>query len=190
MLIASNFMLWIVVALQTIAVLALARQVQLLHARVAPMGALMTDDGPVPGEAAPLIHATTASGRSLAIGPGQMGARSMLILFLAEDCPMCRAIVPLAAELARREGLDILFVGESERPAGYAIDPDLFVPSALIGRGFNIAHLPSAVLIRRDGVIAARGPVRDGNQLEAIATLTAPLPGAGAPARHVGAQVA
>ena len=49
-LLVSNIVLWIIVIVLTVVVLALARQVGILHERVAPAGALMPTNGPKVGE--------------------------------------------------------------------------------------------------------------------------------------------
>ena len=174
MLIASNFLLWVVVALLTVAVLALARQIGVLHERIAPMGALVTDQGPVAGDMAPHVHATTIDGRSLAIGPGHMGTRSTLLLFVAPSCPICKKIIPLAKNVAASDDLDLIFIGdgdEAEQRAmidRYKIADYPFANSPQVGLAFHVGKLPHAVLIRPDGVIAAKGLVNSREHLESL----------------------
>ena len=57
MLIVSQGLLWIVVLLLAVAMLALVRQLGVLHERIAPAGALTLGRGPQPGEAAPRVAA-------------------------------------------------------------------------------------------------------------------------------------
>ena len=45
----SNAMLWVVLLALVVVVLALARQIGILYERIAPMGALMMDQGPKVG---------------------------------------------------------------------------------------------------------------------------------------------
>ena len=49
-LLVSNMVLWVIVIVLALVVLALARQVGILHERVAPAGALMPTTGPKVGE--------------------------------------------------------------------------------------------------------------------------------------------
>ncbi len=49
-LLVSNIVLWVLVIVLALIVLALARQVGILHERVAPAGALMPTSGPKVGE--------------------------------------------------------------------------------------------------------------------------------------------
>ena len=60
--------LWLVVAGLAIAVLALARQIGILHQRLPQAGALKLGTGPVVGEAAPVVAATDFTGAPLRIG--------------------------------------------------------------------------------------------------------------------------
>ena len=50
MLVISNIVLWVLVVILALVVLALARQVGILHERVAPAGALQPTEGPKVGE--------------------------------------------------------------------------------------------------------------------------------------------
>lgn len=49
-LLISNLVLWLLVIVLAVVVLALARQVGILHERVAPAGALQPTEGPKVGE--------------------------------------------------------------------------------------------------------------------------------------------
>ena len=103
MLVASNFLLWIVLLLLVVAVAALARQIGVLHERIAPMGALVADGGPRPGDLAPPVTARTIDGQVVTIGtPNDLG-QSLLLLFVAPDCPICKKIIPIAMATARAE---------------------------------------------------------------------------------------
>ena len=54
-LVISQIVLWIVVVILAVTVLALARQIGVLHERIAPMGALTIDKGPRVGDLAPIF---------------------------------------------------------------------------------------------------------------------------------------
>ncbi|MET0270953.1 MAG: methylamine dehydrogenase accessory protein MauD [Sphingomonas sp.] len=175
MLIASTFLLWIVVALLTVAVLALARQIGVLHERIAPMGALVTGGGPQAGDMAPHVHATTIDGKPLAIGPGHMGPRRTLLMFVAPSCPVCRKVIPIAKSVAAAEQIDLVFIGDGDakeqaamvekyKLAGYP-----FANSPQVGLAFHVGKLPYGVLIRADGVIASKGLVSSREHIESLA---------------------
>src|SRR5215468_512360 len=111
-LIVSQILSWVVILGLGLALLALARQVGVLHARLAPAGALVTGKGPVVGEAAPVLDATTIEGTPIAIG--KPSGRTQLLLFVSPHCPLCKDLIPVAKNFARTEKLDIVFVGDDQ----------------------------------------------------------------------------
>jgi methylamine dehydrogenase accessory protein MauD len=116
-LLVSQLILWVVVAGLAVTVLLLARQIGVLHERVAPVGALMTDAGAAVGDPAPVMEVRDIADRPLRIGGASPGGRDLLLLFVAPSCPVCKKLLPLAKRFARSEqrSLDILFVGDGER---------------------------------------------------------------------------
>ncbi|MFO1248714.1 MAG: hypothetical protein U1E93_10950 [Alphaproteobacteria bacterium] len=95
-LIVSQIISWIVILGLGIALLALARQVGVLHVRVAPAGALLTGKGPVVGEAAPVLEELTMDGARVAIGKALAKGRMQLLLFVSPHCPLCKDLIPIA----------------------------------------------------------------------------------------------
>src|SRR5690242_11748662 len=114
MLIVSQVMLWIVVLLLAVAVLALARQVGVLHERIAPVGALSMGRGPQPGEAAPKIAARTLADTVLNIGGPLPPGTLQLLFFVAPTCPVCKTLLPTAKAFAEAEALDLILVGDGD----------------------------------------------------------------------------
>lgn len=173
MLVASTFLLWLVVAILVVAVLALARQIGVLHERIAPMGALVTDGGPKAGELAPFVSAPTLDGAVRTVG-GPGGGQPTLLLFVAPDCPICKKIIPIAMVLAKAEGLKLALVGdaaEAELEAmatRFRVQRSDFLVSAQLGLAYRIGKLPSAVLISPEGQIVARGLVNSREHLESL----------------------
>src|ERR1700742_1355754 len=130
-LIASQIISWIVIVGLGVAVLALARQVGVLHMRLAPAGALMTGKGPAVGEAAPVLDVATIDGAPLSIGRALAKGHLQLLMFVSPHCPLCKDLIPIAKSFARRERLDIVFLG----------DDDIAEQRAMIAK-MDIAHLP------------------------------------------------
>src|SRR6201996_1838424 len=151
-LIVSQILSWIVILGLGLALLALARQIGVLHVRLAPAGALLSGKGPVVGEAAPVLDAVTLDGTALAIGKPAKG-RSQLLLFVSPHCPLCKDLIPIAKNFARTEKLDIVFVGDDEASEQRAMIARLemgglpFVNGSVVGRTFHVDRLPHAVLI-------------------------------------------
>src|SRR5262249_15468337 len=89
-LIVSQILSWVVILGMGLALVALARQVGVLHARLAPAGALMTGKGPAVGEPAPVLDAHTLDGAPVAIGKPLPAGRMQLLLFVSPHCPLCK----------------------------------------------------------------------------------------------------
>lgn len=174
MLIVSTFLLWVVVALLVIVVLALARQIGVLHERIAPMGALVTDNGPKAGDLAPHVHTRTLDGQPLAIGAGHMGPNRTMLMFVAPSCPVCRKVIPIAKAVAAAEKIDLIFVGDGDdneqrmMVEKYKLEDYPFANSPEVGLAFHVGKLPYGVLIRADGVIASKGLVSSREHIESL----------------------
>jgi methylamine dehydrogenase accessory protein MauD len=175
-LIVSQILSWIVILGLGIALLALARQVGVLHVRVAPAGALLTGKGPVVGEAAPVLDALTMDGAPIAIGKALAKGRMQLLLFVSPSCPLCKDLIPIAKNFVRREKLDIVFVGDDKTEEQRAMIARLdmgglpFVNSPIVGRTFHVDRLPHAVLIGDDGTVLSKGLVNSREHLESLIT--------------------
>ena len=175
-LIVSQIFSWIVILGMGLALLALARQVGVLHVRLAPAGALMTGKGPTVGEPAPVLEATTLDGASLTIGKGLSKGRMQLLLFVSPHCPLCKELIPIAANFARSERLDIVFAGDDEVSEQRAMVARLemggipFINSSIVGRAFHVDRLPHAVLIGDTGTVLSKGLVNSREHLESLVT--------------------
>ena len=175
-LIVSQIFSWLVILGLAVALLALARQVGVLHMRVAPAGALTPAKGPVAGEISPKLDVVTMDGTSLTIGALLEKGHRQLLLFVSPHCPICKELIPVAQSFAKREDLDILFMGD-DAPADIqgmmakmAIDGRSFVNSPAAGRAFHIDKLPHAVLIGEDGNLLSKGLVNSREHLESLVT--------------------
>jgi methylamine dehydrogenase accessory protein MauD len=173
-LIVSQILSWIVILGLGLALLALARQVGVLHVRLAPAGALLTGKGPVVGEAAPVLDVATIDGAPLAIGKAR--ARMQLLLFVSPHCPLCKDLIPIAKNFARAEKLDIVFVGDDALDEQRAMIARLdmaglpFVNGSIVGRTFHVDRLPHAVLIGDNGTLLSKGLVNSREHLESLVT--------------------
>jgi len=175
-LIVSQILSWVVILGLGLAVLALARQVGVLHVRLAPAGALLSSKGPVVGEAAPVLDAVTLDGAPIAIGKPLPAGRNQLLLFVSPSCPLCKDLIPIAKNFAKTEKLDIVFVGDDEAGEQRAMIARLdmrglpFVNSSIVGRTFHVDRLPHAVLIGEDGTLLSKGLVNSREHLESLVT--------------------
>jgi methylamine dehydrogenase accessory protein MauD len=173
-LLISNIFLWLVVLALLLVVWALARQIGVLYERVAPMGALMIDQGPKVGDAAPSFSLTSIAGGAVSIG-GQLG-RGQLLFFLSPTCPVCKKLLPVIRSIAHSEKawLDIVLASDGDLPQHKAFyeKADLsafpYVLSTELGMTYQISKLPYAVLIDEQGSIRGKGLVNSREQLESL----------------------
>jgi len=174
-LFAIVMLLALVVLLLMFAVLALARQIGILHTRLSPAGALMTTAGPKPGEVAPALTLADIRGAPVKIGGAQKLAQ--LIMFVSPNCPICKDLVPIAVNMARTEGLSLMFAsdgGEISKHEDYMrrmkIDNFPYVVSLELGVKYEVGKLPYAVLIDDAGVLRSKGLVNSREHLESLVT--------------------
>ncbi len=129
-LLVSNVVLWVLVIVLALIVLALARQVGILHERVAPAGALMPTSGPKVGELTEPMTLNDLRGNDVIIGGTNPDGVATFVMFISPTCPVCKSLVPTAKSLARREGkrMRLVFASDGdkvEQHEAYARDLDL-----------------------------------------------------------------
>jgi methylamine dehydrogenase accessory protein MauD len=175
-LIISNVLLWGIVVVLAGVVLALMRQIGVLHERVAPAGALMAARGPRVGEMAPVAVVTSFSGDEHPIGGAREDEASTLLLFVSPTCPVCKVLIPVIESVARSEERELRVWLASDGPraeheafiAEHAIAPEHYVLSRELGMSYQIEKLPTAVLIDGAGILRARGLVNSREHLESL----------------------
>jgi len=174
-LIASQIALWAAVLALGVVCMALARQIGVLHQRIAPAGALALRQPLKLGEPVPEMSLVALDGAAVRIG-GVRGGRSQLVLFVSPDCAICESLLPAvrSAQGAERAWLDIVLAsdGDAERQTQFVADRGLskfpYVLSEHLGRSFGVAKLPYAVLIDEAGKLAATGLVNTREHLESL----------------------
>lgn len=171
-MIVSEVLQWVVLLGMVVAGLALARQVGVLHVRVAPAGALDAGHGPAVGDLAPQLAVTTLDGAALTIGGPS--ARLRLLMFVSAQCPLCKSLIPVAKSFAKAERVELLFIGDDEVAAQRAFVAKFdmaaypFVNGAETGRAFHVEKLPHAVLLDTAGKVLAKGLVNSREHLESL----------------------
>lgn len=163
----------VIVAVLVVVVLALARQIGVLHTRLAPAGALMNTAGPEIGSPAPQVASQDIDGNPIALGGPSV--QHLLLLFVSPSCPVCKELVPVAISLAKREKLRLVFAsdgGDAERHHAYIEGMQIreypYVVSAEVGMRFAADKLPYAALVDREGVLRSRGLVNSREHLESL----------------------
>ncbi len=176
-LLVSNIILWVLVVVLALIVLALARQVGILHERVAPAGALMPTSGPKVGELTEAMTLSDLGGNEVIIGGANPDDKATFVLFISPTCPICKSLVPTAKSLVRREGkrMRLVFASDGdkiEQHEAYARDLSLddyhYVMSEGLGLAYEVSKLPFALLIGGDGALHSKGLVNTREHLESL----------------------
>ena len=173
----SYVILWALVIVLSLLVFALARQVGVLHERVAPAGALMLSGGPKIGELTEQMVLTDLHGKEVTVGGPDNAGLASLILFISPTCPVCKSLVPVARSLASHESsrLRLVFASDGDNQArhqAYVKDLRLvdypYVVSEALGLAYSVSKLPFAVLIGDDGELKSKGLVNSREHLESL----------------------
>jgi methylamine dehydrogenase accessory protein MauD len=174
-LLVSNLVLWVLVVILAVVVVALTRQVGLLHARIAPVGALATSHGPEVGEPVPELTVLDRHGQPLRLGGEDPDRRRTLLFFLSPSCPVCAGLLPTLRSLAAGQpDLQLVFASDGAWPehADFVrenrLESSTYVLSTELGLLFEVAKLPFAVLLDRDGILRAKGLVNTREHLESL----------------------
>ncbi len=174
-LMISQILLWGVVLLLGGMCLALARQVGVLHERIAPAGALAMNQKVEVGDTVLDVPVTDVAGASRMFGRNKHG-KSDLIFFLSPDCPVCKTLLPAVKSLEKHEQgwLDVTYASDGDIAVHrrYAkrknIDPSRYLVSGQLGRSFGVSKLPYAVLIDETGRVTSLGLVNSREHLESL----------------------
>lgn len=175
MVITSQILLWIAVIVLSVLVAALARQVGILHERIAPAGALTLHQAVMVGDTPDAVTYRAFGGAAVTVG-GPRDGRSQLLFFAAPDCPMCKNLLPILRASARDEAdwLDTVLAGDGDE-AGYVrmarehrLEGLPLILSETLGRSFGVSKLPYAVLLDEAGKVASLGLVNSREHLESL----------------------
>lgn len=174
-MLTSQILLWTAVIVEGLLIAALARQVGILHERVAPAGALTLHQKVNVGEVASPMTVTTIDGAAIEIG-GKRDGRSQLLFFASPDCPVCKSLLPVVRSAASAEAdwLDIVLAGDGSKAeyqrlrSLHGLETVPTVLSEALGRAFGVSKLPYAVLLDEAGRVASLGLVNSREHLESL----------------------
>ncbi len=140
---------WVLLAVLAVVVVALARQIGVLHLRLAPLGALEIDDeGPRLGEAQPIRSARGSDGTMLSVGGA--GPRRLLA-FVSPTCPICEQVLPSLPPAAAATRMTLQVVSDPELEAAY-----------------DVPGVPFLVILDESGVVRSKGTVNSLEQVEGL----------------------
>lgn len=172
----SNVVLWALVLALAAVVLALTRQLGVLHQRIAPAGALMLNRGLTVGDPAPVLELAALDGRELKVGAARDDGRSTLLLFVSPTCPVCKTLLPAVRSSCRdeRSWMNVILASDGDtaeqrefvRTQGLEEIP--YVVSAALGLAYQVSRLPFAALVDERGLLRARGLVNSREHLESL----------------------
>jgi methylamine dehydrogenase accessory protein MauD len=168
---------WIFLLGLAVVVLALARQVGVLHARFGPApGALMISRGIKIGERSPEFKLRALDGQEVLIGGAGPGGRSTLVMFVAPECPVCAKLLPALRSIGSSETswLRLVFASDGEidvqkkfwQAKGLSEHP--YVLSQELGTTYQIGRLPYGVLLDEHGVMVAQGLCNTREHIESL----------------------
>jgi len=174
LLLISNILLWITTLSLAALVLALARQIGVLHERIAPVGALAIDAGPKVGDVSPQFDLVALDGQALDVGRPR--ERAMLLFFLSPTCPVCKKLLPVLRSLRNSDAqmLDIVLASDGELAEHRAfcqaqkLGSFRYLVSTELGMAFRVSKLPYAVLLDGEGRVRAKGLVNNREQIESL----------------------
>jgi methylamine dehydrogenase accessory protein MauD len=172
----SNAVLWLVVLLLAAAVLALARQLGVLHERIAPAGALMMRRGLAVGEAVPVLEVADLEGQAHQVGSARADGRSTLLLFVSPGCPVCKSLLPAVKSSRKdeRSWVDVILASDGDSAeqrafvAAHGLEGIPYIVSAALGLAYQVSRLPFAALLDERGILRARGLVNSREHLESL----------------------
>jgi methylamine dehydrogenase accessory protein MauD len=172
----SNVVLWVLVLTLAAVVLALTRQLGVLHQRIAPAGALMLNRGLAVGEPAPALELAALDGRALKVGVARDDGRSTLLLFVSPSCPVCKSLLPAVKSSRKdeRSWMDVILASDGDATAqrefvrAQGLEEIPYVVSAALGLAYQVSRLPFAALLDEQGVLRARGLVNSREHLESL----------------------
>ena len=142
--VASYVVLWLAVLVLGVAVVALLRQLGVLHARLAPMGTHFAGEGPDLDSHAP------------AVGLAYDRATLTVLAFTSPTCTVCRELRPSLEALRRQyRELQVHVV-------------DLEPPTQPVFDAFLVRSTPYIVIVDRGGIVRGRGVANTLEQVEEL----------------------
>lgn len=190
----STAVLWVLILLILVYLVALTRQVGVLHLRIQPVGARITDMGPEIGEQLPELRASDVFGKPTDVIES---GRPRLLLFVSPACIACQEILPAikAVVKAERGALDVVLVTAVDDVAanssfiereGLAHLPYISSPS--LAREYGVTATPYALLIDEDRIVRSKGIVNQIEHLESLFNMLRDQPNANGQSRLTGAR--
>jgi methylamine dehydrogenase accessory protein MauD len=173
---ASYIALWIIVALQGVAIFLLLRQLGIMYLGTAQG---VARDGIAPGTKAPdfALPSLVQTGDGPTVSLSDYRGKPLVLIFGSSNCNPCRALVPelneFAAEL--RDSLNVLFLcrGSESEARAFAEQTAITVPVAAhpdddLPDKYKARVTPFAFIIDGEGVVRSKGLANNRLHLDAL----------------------
>jgi len=172
----SYIALWIIVVVQGVLILALARQIGLLHERFASGGARIMNMGLNIGDQAPALDEYDVNSHKVTMGT-ELNKRTLL-MFISTGCSTCASLIPHLKSLARNEHDNteikvIAFGTTPEAGKKYAVEHSLdsiipVIVSNDLALSYKVTLAPYGIVVDRAGVVRAKGLVNSYFDIESL----------------------
>ncbi|NIR25546.1 MAG: redoxin domain-containing protein [Gammaproteobacteria bacterium] len=171
----SYLVLWVLVLGEALAIMALARQIGLLHTRLGPTGARMTNAGLELGNVAPPVSERDLNGQLVTLGVERN--KPTLLIFISPNCSVCAELIPAIRAVYHHEQKYIDFIvvslleDEAENRAyikRHRLNGIPYVISSQIAEAYQVASAPYAILVNAEGKIQTKGLANHREHLESL----------------------
>lgn len=145
-------LLWIVVIVQTVVIVLLAKLVAQFIQRFRTAAGKL-EEGLNYGDRAPLFRAKDQRGEPVLLRESQ--GKPTLLFFGKQTCDTCHEIAPQLGQLQRKHGLRIIAITGQETAGTPLNIPDgiPLIRSDEIRENFKVSKMPTVVLVDSDGVV-------------------------------------
>jgi methylamine dehydrogenase accessory protein MauD len=167
--------LWILTMLLCLTVVVLARQIGILHQRMPPLGARMTNTGLNVGDAAPSLLARDIHGQQVIVG-GEQGKPTLLV-FASATCGICADLMTAVRTIWQEEQswLNVIVVSLDKDEAEnreFATKHKLFDLTFLVapqlGLAYSVATPPYSLIVDEQGIVRSKGVTNNLEHLESL----------------------
>ena len=143
--IASYVLLWVSVLVLSVLVVALLRQVGVLHARLQPLGVHPAGEGPDEGEPAPPLPEVDYA-----------ASAATLVTFTSPTCAVCEELAPSLRAL------------ETQYRDLRLVEVTMTSQTSPVFSAFAVRSTPYLVAVGRDGIVRGKGVANSLEQAEVL----------------------
>lgn len=176
-LIISSLFSWIATITLFLVVLALVRQIGLIHQRISPVGALSIEKQKlITGEPAPSFTLPSLTGEMVSLGGDFKKRKSTLIFFLSDTCPICKTLLPTLKSVAKEEAdwLELILASDGDKSTHQdfversSLTQFPYLLSTELGMAYEIGKLPYGVLLDNEGQLVSHGLINSREHFESL----------------------